>query len=225
MKNGVVYISFKKRTKADDIREVRYSIKSLKKRYPNLHTTLFTDKDLKIKQFDDVKIVSIEGERVKQEYLLDSPYDNTLYLDSDTGIVGDIECLFGLMERFDIAATQDLMRKDPKKSKLYQDYANIPDGFPEYAGGVILFRKSPAIHKFFELWRKNFAVWYKLTGIVKDQPSFRVSLWQCEGLHIHTLPPEFNIRTKKYDNVVPRIFHFHDMTDEKLKGELVKWKK
>jgi len=219
MENGIVYIAFGNKC----IKELRYSVKTIRLTNPNLHITLFTDKDPSLDQIDNVKIISTHSTRLKQEYLWESPYENTLYMDSDTGVVGDIECLFGLMDRFDIAATQDLIRKDPKKSKPYPDYANIPDGFPEYAGGVILFRKSHSVKKFFDIWHKNFANWYKLTGIVKDQPSFRVSLWQCSELQIHTLPPEFNIRTKKYNNITPRVFHFHGMTDVKLKKERNEW--
>lgn len=218
MKNGIVYIAFQKNPKADRIKEVTHSVKSLKSTHPELHVTLFTDKDPKIKHFDDVKIISVDSERVKQKYLYDSPYENTLYLDTDTDIAGSIIELFGLMDRFDIAATHDLIRKHEKKSKVYPDYAAIPDGFPEYAGGVILFKKSPAVENFFKVWRENFVKWCELTGEVRDQPSFRVSLWQCKDLHIHTLPPEYNIRSKKYHNIKPRIYHWHNMSDENLKG-------
>lgn len=211
MKNGVVYITFKKNPKSNSIKELKHSVKSVKKMYPNLSITLFTDEDPKIKEIDNVRIVNVNSERVKQEYLYDSPYHNTLYLDCDTEIIGPIDELFGLTERFDISATHDLIRKDDKKSVVYPDYAKIPDGFPEYGGGVMLFRKVPVVENFFKVWRKNYNVWYRLTKEVRDQPSFRVSLWQCSDLHVHTLPPEFNIRTKNYNNIVPRINHQHNL--------------
>ena len=214
MKNGILYIAFGDRF----LKEFEYSIKTVKKVHPNLSITLFTDKPYRNKYIDNVEIKNMNAIRVKQKYLLDSPYDNTLYMDSDTGVVGNIEEIFGLMDRFDIAATHDLIRKHDKKSKIYPDYAFIPDGFPEYAGGIILFRKSKVVENFFKVWRKNFKVWCDLAGVVKDQPSFRVSLWQCKDLHIHTLPPEFNIRSKKYHNIVPRIYHWHNMSDKNLEG-------
>jgi hypothetical protein len=197
---------------------------TVKKMHPDLSTTLFTDVDPRCNHIDMVKIISTHSARLKQEYLWDSPYENTLYIDSDTGIVGPILESFRLMERFDIAACHDLIRKDDKKSARYPDYADVPDGFPEYAGGVIMFRKSSEVEKFFGEWRKNYKIWYDLTGEVRDQPSFRVSLWKCSELKVYTLPTEFNIRTKKYHNIVPRVYHFHDMNDEKLQKELDKWK-
>ncbi len=211
MENGVLYIAFNRNNKSDRIKELAYSVRSLKHTHPNLPVTLFTDVDPGIKEFDNVEIISVDSERIKQNYLCSSPYDNTLYIDCDTGIVGPIEEMFGLMDRFDIAATHDMMRKDKKKSDIYPDYAAVPDGFPEYAGGVILFRKSLAVENFFRVWRRNYAKWFELTKEMRDQPSFRVSLWECKDLHVHTLPTEFNIRTKKYNNIVPRINHWHDM--------------
>lgn len=215
MKNGIVYITFVRNKKIDRIKELEYSVKSVKNTHHNLPITLFTDKDPKIKGIDNVIIINVDSERIKQKYLYSSPYDNTLYMDCDTAVVGPIEEFFSLMERFDLAATHDVMRKDFKKSAKYPDYANIPDGFSEFGGGVILFRKSPEVEMFFEVWRKNFNKWYELTKEVRDQPSFRVSIWQCVDLKFYVLPPEFNMRTKKYDNIVLRIRHEHSMWRKK----------
>jgi hypothetical protein len=214
MTNGIVYTTFGDRC----LKELEYSVKTLKKMHAELSVTLFTNKPYTNDEIDNIEFKDIKTNRVKQEYLYESPYQNTLYLDSDTGIVGSIIELFDLMDRFDIAATQDLIRKHDKKSEIYPDYAAIPDGFPEYAGGVILFKKSTSVENFFKIWRKNFNKWYELTGQVRDQPSFRVSLWQCKDLHIYTLPPEYNIRSKKYHNITPRVYHWHNMSDKNLKG-------
>ena len=150
-KNGILYIAFKKHRLADHSKEVIHSAKSVKKMYPNLPITLFTDTNTCSNYFDNIKIISVGGFRIKQTVLYDSPYDNTLYLDSDTEIVGSIIELFDLMKRFDVAATHDLMRKHKVKSDVYPDYAAIPDGFPEFAGGVILFKKSPKVENFFKV--------------------------------------------------------------------------
>jgi len=213
---GVVYIAFSNKTKhthlANDhyINEAIFSAKSIKKLHPKLHITLFSDIDPQQDCFDAVKIVAIDCIRVKQELLLQSPYKRTLYLDSDTGIVGPIEEVFDLLDRFDLAATHDLMRKDKKKSDVYPEYSDIPDGFSELAGGVILFKKSKAITKFFSLWKKNYKSWCKLSGTQSDQAPFRVSVWQSD-VALYILPPEYNIRTKKYDNITQRVYHHHNM--------------
>ncbi len=207
MKQGILYIVHGDRY----IKEAAYSVKTVKATHPDMHVTLFTDKDPGIYYFDDVKIINVTGPRMKIEHMYNSPYDNTLFLDSDTGIIGSLSGVFDLMTRFDIAAALDHMRKDEKKARVYKDYADIPGSFSEFNSGVVLFKKSSATKHFFEIWQKNYKVWTESSGRINDQPSFRVSLWQCQDLKIHTLPPEFNIRTKKYDNIVPRINHWHSM--------------
>ena len=211
MNNGIVYIVSDINRKADRIRELRNSAESLKQMHPDLPITLFTDKDPNIVAIDDVRIVPIEGVRVKQDLLQDSPYQNTMYVDCDTDFVGPVKESFRLMERFDLAATHDLIRKDPKKSKKYPAYAEIPDGFPEFGGGVLLFRKCKQMELFFHFWQKNFKEWVKLTGEIRDQPSFRVTVWQSKDLKFYVLPPEFNHRTKKYHNIRTRILHQHNL--------------
>jgi len=217
MKNGIVYITFIKikRKKVDRIRELRHSVNSIRKVHPKLSITLFTDNDPKIKDINNVKIIPVDSSRIKHKYLYDSPYDNTLYMDCDTRVVGPIKESFRIMERFDLAATHDLIRKDLKKSIKYPDYAKIPDGFSEFGGGVFMFRKSPEVENFFKTWQKNFDIWYKLTGEIRDQPSLRVSVWECSNLKFYVLPPEFNIRSKNYHNIQPRIKHEHNMWRKK----------
>ena len=222
IKNGIVYITFV--NDKEDVREINrinelvHSVNSVRSIHKDIDITLFTNTDIHINGINKIIKVPITKSRVKQDYLYDSPYKNTLYLDCDTSIVNPIDDVFSLMSRFDLAATQDIIRKDEAKSKLYPAYASIPSSFPEYGGGVIVFSKSKSVEMFFDVWRRNFEEWFKLTGEVRDQPSFRVSLWQCYNLKLHTLPPEFNIRSKKYHNIVPKIYHSHNMTESSIKG-------
>jgi len=220
MKNGIVYIVFGNKS----TKEFEVSIKTLRKIHPNINITLFTDKPKNNKFVNIEKIIKVKGTRIKQNHLFNSPYENTLYLDATSGVVGQLTEIFGLLDRFDIACVQDIIRKHDKKSKIYPEYADIPDGFPEYSGGIILFKKNNRVEEFFKTWQRNMKTWYNLTGVEKDQPALRVSLWQCENLKTHTLPPEFSIRTKKYHNIVPRVYHFHNITEKSLKKELNKWK-
>jgi len=219
MKNGIVYIAFSNRNKriqqlGEDyyLKEVAYSMKTVKCVHPNLDITLFTDDiGFNSEYCDNVQIISPKSERVKQLYLQLSPYDNTLYLDSDTGVVDNIIDIFSLMERFDIAATFDHMRKKKEVSKIWKEYRDIPDSFSEFAGGVILFKKSTVIDNFFDIWRKKYKEWCSVSGKINDQPSFRVALYLTCNLHIYTLPPEYNIRSKKKHNIIPHIYHNHSL--------------
>ena len=50
---------------------------------------------------------------------------------------------------------------------------------------------------------------------MKDQPGLRVAVWKCSDLKFYVLPPEFNIRSKNYDNIQPRILHEHNLWRKK----------
>jgi len=211
MQNGIVYITFVKNKKAESLKELRHSVESVKKVHPQLPVTLFTDADPRISSIDNVQIVDVIGERIKQIYLYDSSYENTLYMDCDTRVVGSIIELFDLMPRFDIAASIDHMRKFKDTAKTWDRYDAVPDGFSEFAGGIILFRKAPVVSKFFDLWKTRYKEWCKVSGRFNDQPSFRVSMYESPDLKVHTLPPEYNLRSKKYHNITPRIYHNHSL--------------
>lgn len=218
MKNGIIYIATKKHKEANHIKEVLHSAESVKKIHSNLNITLLTnDKNIKSKFFDNIKILPIKTTREKQNLLYKyTPYQNTLYLDTDTEVVNSITQVFSLMNRFDIASVIDHSRVNPERNKLWKQYSNTSNSFPEFAGGVILFRKSLEVEKFFKVWKDNYSKWYKISGKINDQPSFRVSMWECKDLKVYVLPPEFNIRTQEKrdkfnDRIIPKIFHWHDM--------------
>jgi len=229
MTKGVVYIVFLNKNKPNIpqdyyFREAIYSVKTLKKIHPDLPVTLFTDSDPGIKEFDDVRLISAAGRaRLKDQYLRESPYDYTLYIDSDTGIINPIVDHFRLLDRFDLAAVHDACRAVPERNKIWPAYGNIPNSFGEYCSGLIFYRKSPAMDKFFDLWRKNYEHWINFSGYKNDQPSFRVSLWECDDIKIHTLPIEFCVRTQeKLDKLRKKylvhalVHHWHEMYNKGL---------
>lgn len=214
MKVGILYIALDNGGDRGDrfLKEATYSACSIKKAWASVKIALFTNVQISDPVFDIVKRVPSDlSGRVKQDLLMDSPFERTLYLDSDTEIKGPIEPLFDLLDRFDIAATHDLIRKDSNKAKVYPAYAQITEAFPELGGGVLLFKKTEAVNLFFAEWQRNYRTWVALSGRRNDQPSLRVSAWQCSDLKLFILPPEYNIRTKKYTNAFPRILHEHDL--------------
>jgi len=231
MKNkGVLYIAFGEKY----VDEAIYSAKSLKRHCPELPAALFTDKKIEDSVFDNIKIIEADHIRCKVDYIYDSPYDYTLYLDSDTKINHDITEMFEILDKFDIALTHSFARKLDWKSKAITEYAEIPYSFPECEGGVILFKKSEKTKHFFKLWRGLF---YKYKEQTKnwDQATFRVALWQSD-LKIHTLPIEYNLRSQgnreKIDRLMesgnnpdllkPKILHWHGLSDSENKNKAYK---
>lgn len=218
MQNGVIYIAFGKRY----VDEAVYSAESLKQ-HNNLPVTLFTDVDVSSPYIDNVVKITPQHKRAKVDFISDSPYERTLYLDSDTKVVRDLSELFEILDRFDVAGTHDHSRKTHRWASKVPAYAQIPYPFPEYNGGVLLFRQNEAVKGFLSEWQKLFHENKHLTN-GQDQATLRISLWRSNVM-LHTLPPEFNVRNEwvrqkiikrarqpeEQAVLAPRIYHWHGL--------------
>ena len=158
--------------------------------------------------------------RSKVDFISQSPFEKTLYLDSDTLIVQDLSDIFDSLERFDVAVTHDYARKRRKYSKIIPEYSNIPYSFSEVNGGVFAFKKNERTDKFLALWKEYFYKYFNKTS-GWDQVSLRISLWEST-VQLYHLPVEYNIRSQanrdKQDlfhhefgeeHLSPRIYHMH----------------
>jgi hypothetical protein len=242
MSKGVIYIAY---TNIKFINEAIFSATSLKKHNPNLSVTIFTDYKLTNNCFDIVNTLPKDSFkfRCKQNFLIDSPYENTLYIDTDTFINDNIEDMFDLLEKFDVCMVHDYARKriinekNPNIPSGYyfnrnSDYMKIPYSFPEYNGGIMLYKKNDKVINFIKYWKNKYEEMKHLTPY--DQPSLRISLWNCD-IKIHSLPIEYNCRSKKIkekninyrnkgifqdNHLTPRIFHWHDISKLKDINEI-----
>lgn len=159
-------------------------------------------------------------QRPKIEFISQSPFKNTVYLDSDTVIDQNISDLFLLLKKYDFAAAFCHSRKRENYSKLISKYREIPYSFSEINTGVMVFNNSDLVRDLFVSWKKYYYDFLPKTN-GWDQPSFRVALWESNVKLCH-LPPEYNIRPKTvYEKVrknkkmlgelhmEPRVFHAH----------------
>lgn len=144
--------------------------------------------------------------RSKVDYLSQTPFDWTLYLDTDTALNADIADMFRLLERFDLAIAHAHRRNAVERLARWR--IPLPDAFPQYNSGVFLYRKTPEVIQFLEEWREYF----KTAGFQQDQMTLRELLWLSD-LRIATLPPEYNVRYMKYhflwskSEATTKIFH------------------
>lgn len=219
MNKGIIYIAFGERY----VSEATHSAKSVKTHNPGLSTCIFTDTAVESPHFDKVVVINPSHRRAKVDFIYQSPYEYTLYLDSDTEVLSDIGDIFEVLEKFDLAATHDDKRKGSKTSASIAAYNAIPGTFPEINGGVVAFRKNANTAQFFKSWHDHFYAYEKETRGL-DQPSLRITLWNSD-LRFHILPPEFNVRSRKLrhklneadrDLLSPRIFHWHGLERPRL---------
>jgi hypothetical protein len=147
--NGVLYILFDDK---EMLKECLHSVRSLKKNSPGTHSQLITNIPLSRSQkslFTFVDQVSdpIHPLKAKVKYLLKSRFQNTLFIDADTEIKGDLEEIFALSPQFDFAMTYDnLCDWDTDSVKfLAQESGDINTG-------LLFYRSIPAVTGLFEEW-------------------------------------------------------------------------
>jgi len=194
---GIIYIV----TGQKFVEEACLSAASVRQCMPDIPITVFSDVLLRSSPFHQVVPIAkpTHGPEDKILNIAKSPYQETLYLDSDTHMVDDSRELFSLLERFDLAAVHAPYRAQYQVSE-------VPDCFPELNTGVLLFRKSDKADVFFERWLQIYRQdalkhliwlfpggesWYR--HAIPNQPSFRRAIYES-GLRIATLPPEYNCR-------------------------------
>ena len=211
---GVLYIAYGDLF----VKEALYSAESVKAQCPDLDITMFSDRMVDSPHIDDCKIISVSHLRSKIDYMDQSPYDLTIFLDTDTVINHNIEDMFEILETFDLVAAHDLARKRKKYSATIPEYGRIPYAFSEVNTGVLAYRKSEHTNRLFKRWQEYFYKYFHTCPW--DQPSFRISSWEgCkEGLQMYIFPVEYNIRSKA-NREKQRKFH-HEFGEEHLKPRI-----
>lgn len=201
--SGVVYIvSGEKYTQ-----QALLSARSVKQYSPQLKVHLFTDQTgLADPCADSQGHIEHPHVRSKVDYLHQSPFDRTLYLDADTRIVSDITSVFDLLDRFDLAIAHAHQRNHFATQQIWR--VAIPDSFPQMNGGVLLYNNKPATLQLLRDWQNA----YHASSFAKDQVTLRELIWSSD-LRITILPPEYNIRYTKYldiwtqEEARPHILH------------------
>lgn len=209
---GVIYIAINKKW----VKETVYSAESVKKACFKLPITLFTNKKFKSDFIDNFIITtSLNGTRFKFNYLDKTPYDYTLYLDSDTMVRSNIISTFDILDKFDIIMTTCICRVSEEVKDSISDYINIPDSFCPFAGGIMFYRNTEKVMNFIKLWKTLYYKYKKKYNLTQDQSSLRIALWNSD-LRIHTLPLEYNLKdyyrlSKFYKRIQPKIIHDHKL--------------
>lgn len=218
IEKGFLYIAFGEAF----TKEALMSIKSLK-RYNSEPVALFTDREHNAEFEGLVDLyakINPQHIRAKVDFISQSPFEKTVYLDSDTVIVRNISDMFDVLDRFDVAVTNDYARKRTKYAKIVPEYEEIPYSFSEVNGGIMAYNSSLSTNTFLSMWKEYFYKYFKETN-GWDQVSLRVALWRS-NVRIHHFPFEYNIRSKgnreKQDrfkhefgeqHMAPRVYHLH----------------
>ena len=185
---GVVYIGTGERI----VKEILRSAASLKEIHPDIRITVFSDREIKRPDLFETERLIVDpqyGYIDKILPLTETPYNYTLYLDSDTIVVNQVSAIFELLDQFDLAVALE-----PKPKRLQYPTA-VPVSFPEYNTGVFAYRKNEANLDLFKRWYDLYLDQKSnVPGTTHDQPAFREALYHSP-IRFTTLPSQYNLRT------------------------------
>jgi hypothetical protein len=155
--------------------------------------------------FDDINIIEDSrmykknryGGKVKPIFFAESPYQQTLYLDTDTYVVtrNAISEIFEVLNEYELAAAFDTHRNiDYQYTNQTTPEEKSPESFPWLNTGVVAYRNNSNTHMLFNKWEKIFDRQSQIIGGVNDQSSFTEALFSSNINHT-VLPVEYNHRT------------------------------
>jgi len=186
---GVIYYASGK----GYLREANNSARSVKEKHEGIKTAIFTDgmyKNLLDESLFDYVIFREKQASTKLERiscLAESPFEKTLFLDTDTEVIEPVWELFDLLDKFDLALTHA-----PHRAFSFPDNLEL-ECFPECNSGLLLYTKNREVLDFFYEWTELFKTDLD-RNITKDQPSLRKALYSS-NIRFYILPPEYNLRT------------------------------
>ncbi|MFY0623131.1 MAG: hypothetical protein JXQ89_15720 [Pelagimonas sp.] len=215
-KRGVIYAA----TGEAYLDTARRSARSLRKYNPDLHITLFSDIDDTSGCFD--RVIRIDGAhtRSKVDAIVETPYEQTLYLDTDTIIRDDLTDMFGLLDRFDICISGVVLWDRPGHKNVWK--TKTPESFVEPNTGVILYRRTEKMNGFLEQFRKDFYEY----GSSNDQITMRELIWNTD-VQYFVLPEQYNKRVIEASELIytdrPRAKLFHLKLLQPQKNPIKNW--
>lgn len=181
---AIVYISVGN----DFIKETRRSIESVNGQFPVVVCTNHPgDFDCDTFKLPDRQYKYWFLDRCNYFNLIlnELPYEQILFLDSDTYICDDLTDIFDVLKKFDIAGTQAIGRQT-----LQRD--DIPASFPELHCGMLAVNNNWMVKSLFKMW---FDIYKEKPGYYgNDQPAMREALWYNPDIKLGILPFEYCFR-------------------------------
>lgn len=215
---GVVYMAMGEKY----VDEAIFSAKSFRK-HMKWPITIFTDLPdfaAKEKVFDGIVYIQQSGPRPHRDKLvsmLQSPYDETLFLDTDTYIGSSLDDCWNTLKYFDMVVSNDRGYKDH-----FPNDTRVPNSFKEVNLGVVFFRNSEkmmnTLSTSLEVYDQLSAKHPEIPSFSYDQPSFRIASYYS-GIAIAPLAEEDNCRFATYGKLNGKVRVLHGRLNNGIPSE------
>jgi hypothetical protein len=231
---GIVYVATRKE---NYVAEAFLSAHSAKDLMPNLPITLFTDMVdsvfCKGHCFDKVVPIATQtnyrsrwadGQLDRIKCLIQSPYERTLHIDTDTRIqTAEIKAFFKKLDSIDIAMAECQMDASVSASHY---------GHPMFNVGVILYKKSDNVIRLFDEWRALTTVHFDLANLdvvppvdclphIDDQELRRELLFMDQLSMVQLLSPEVNKLELRLE-ILPEAWNYRGSGKDRVFKQAIK---
>ncbi|AGB39285.1 LPS:glycosyltransferase [Natronococcus occultus SP4] len=174
MSSGVLYITAGKMY----LEEAKESARILKAEMPDISISIVADRPPESELFDEYIELSEPnfGWLDKVENLSRTPYDKTVYFDSDVYVESEFSEIFDILDVFDVAMVPD-PNQHPVLDSQYnaqttEMYSGAGRTLTEFNAGVIAYRMTDSVNDCLDDWQEL----YDPDEHWSDQPSLRVAL-------------------------------------------------
>lgn len=186
------------------LEEVEISAARIKEVMPDFPIAVVTDIQTDSDHIDTVLLDEIEFTKAdKPRSLLRSPYEQTLFLDSDIWMYKNIDEVFDILDQYELGLVKDPLEPHVHDIGRSHPIVGVPEAFPEFNTGFLLFKNTANMTALFEDWKSRCN-----SDDNRDQRAFRPALYHS-NVHFTSLPPRYNCmyRAENALNGEVKVFH------------------
>lgn len=185
------------------LREANVSVESVRRYNPDIEVCMMTDVPEQATTFDHV--ISVDepkysfGDQIR--YLEQSPFERSLYLDTDCLVNDDIRPMFDVLDNYDLGIVHS-------QGHGTWDDSDVPPVFPSFNSGVMLYRMNTRFLEFCDRWREIYKKERDMTATYRNEPSLRRAIYMSD-IRVCILYPEFNFVYNSPGHAVGRVKIIH----------------
>lgn len=190
-KRGVIYVGWNNKY----IVEAKKSAETVRK-FCKLPTCLLVDNGTSEDHLEIFDVVlktdfKLDWHHRKAEIYPFVPFEETLFLDTDTVVLNSLDDGFARLKRYDMCMCLDsyynLFEYYPK---LQSDFS-LPIDTPMYNSGVIFFKKNSKVEQIFKEWQISCEKYGKT---IKGDQGILSAIVAAKDVHLCSLPINYNFR-------------------------------
>jgi hypothetical protein len=226
LKLGVLYLAFGRAYLAMALNSLK-TFRNNNSSIPVCIITNVTDKypefewwNPKIDKWKYIELDITKNRNIKTALYDYTPFEKTIYLDTDTEVVRDITEADYFLDYFDICIKPTTPRDPETKGRhIVLDGKVKVSELPHWNSGIIFFRKNKHVEDFFKIWSQKFNEYFEAEG---DQTSLVDAIFfsKCKLLSLDFRWNATLRQLKKDYGGMIKILHYCSLFDTRLEKDL-----